>query len=129
MTPPTTETADHGETGAVARTVARYADAINARDPDSLAALFADGAVLDHPVGRYEGVDAIRGFYRDVVLAGEAVVSVGRTVSQESAAGSTVVAWVSATSPLDPSAGAAHAIDVFDLDGDGRIVALEIYYR
>ena len=43
--------------------------------------------------------------------------------------GTTVMAELRATSPLDPEGGTLHAIDVFRLADDGRIASLEIYYR
>ena len=35
----------------------QYVDAVNAADGDTLLALFADGAVLHHPLGTYTGRD------------------------------------------------------------------------
>lgn len=102
-----------------------YAAAINARDLHGVITLFADGAVLQHPLGTFTGPDEIGGFYRDVVIAGQAVVSAGAVVAD----GPLVMAEVTATSPLDPAAGSAHAIDVFRLGTDGRIRTLDIYYR
>ena len=102
-----------------------YVEAINRRDLDDLTARFAGGAVLVHPLGTFDGTDEIAGFYRDVVLAGQAVVRAGDILAD----GPLVMAEIVASSPLDPDAGHAHAVDVFRLDDDGRIARLEIYYR
>lgn len=108
-----------------------YVAAINAADADAVVALFADDAVLVNPLGTFTGSDEITGFYRDVVVAGQAVLGVGAvTVDDLAEAGATVVrAEVIATSPLDPDGGQLVADDVFHLDAAGRIVRLEITYR
>ena len=55
--------------GSLARATAEaYVDAVNAVDLDGLLALFADGAVLDHALGTFEGSAAIRAFYAENVL-------------------------------------------------------------
>jgi steroid delta-isomerase len=102
-----------------------YAAAINRDDLPALLALFTDDATLVHPAGTFAGADEIRGFYRDVVLAGRAVVSAGDVLAD----GALVMAEIRATSSLDPDGATAHAVDVFRLDEHGRIARLEIYYR
>src|SRR5437870_3894466 len=49
-----------------------YVDAVNAADLDGLLDLFAKDAVLRHPSGVYEGIDALAGFYGDVVFPAQA---------------------------------------------------------
>lgn len=105
--------------------VVAYAAAIDASDLAALTALFDPGATLVHPIGTYDGIDAIRDFYDQVVLAGQARLSIGDVLAE----GPLVMAEIAATSPLDPNAGSAYAIDVFRLADDGRIRRLEIYYR
>ena len=57
-------------TGSLARTTAEaYVEAVNAVDLDGLVELFAEGAVLDHAFGTFEGTEAIRMFYAENVLA------------------------------------------------------------
>ncbi len=109
-----------------------YVAAINAADPDAVLALFADEAVLVNPAGTFTGPDEITGFYRDVVVAGQAVLTAGAvTVSDEADGSATAVvrAEIVATSPLDPDGGQLVADDVFHLDAAGRIARLEITYR
>lgn len=101
-----------------------YVAAINAADLDGLVGLFAPDAVLVNPVGTFTGTAEIRGFYRDVVLAGQAVLTVG-TVDT---AGPAVTAELLARSPLDPDGEPLRAIDRFRVGADGRITTLEIHY-
>ena len=104
----------------------RYVDAVNAGDGDALLALFADGAVLHHPLGTYTGREELRGFYDSVVFQGQAVTTL---LSVEAIAGGEL-ALLSATSRVsEPDAKPLHAADVFRLDADGLITDLQIYYR
>ena len=113
-----------------------YVAAINAADADAVVALFADEAVLVNPLGTFTGSDEITGFYRDVVVAGQAVLTIGAVTvvdavdgsADGSAGGPVVRAEVIATSPLDPDGGRLVADDAFHLDA-GRITRLEITYR
>lgn len=102
-----------------------YVGAVHARDADALAALFTPDGVLRHPAGTFTGPDEIAGFYRDVVIAGQARITVGAVLAGDGI----VMAELAATSDLAPDAEATHAVDVFRLGPDGRIAALEIYYR
>jgi ketosteroid isomerase-like protein len=105
--------------------VVAYAAAIDTGDLTALVALFDPDATLVHPIGTYDGIGAIRDFYEQVVLAGQARLTIGDVLTD----GTVVMAEIAATSPLDPNAGTAHAVDVFRLVGNGRIGRLEIYYR
>ena len=103
----------------------RYIAAINAQAEDQVMALFADDPLLLHPVGRFEGAEAIAGFYRDMVFPGQARVEI---VSHYRLDG-VEVALLEATSPVDPDAGTVHAADVFVMNDAGMIDRLEIFYR
>jgi len=104
----------------------QYVDAVNAADGDTLLALFADGAVLHHPLGTYTGHGELRGFYDSVVFKGQAVTTL---LSVESIADGEL-ALLSATSRVsEPDAKALHAADVFRLDAAGLITELQIFYR
>jgi len=116
-------------TDAVHPVVDGYVAAINAADPDAVLALFADDAVLVNPLGTFTGSDEITGFYRDVVVAGQAVLAIGAVTVDDGIDGPVVRAEVIATSPLDPDGGQLVADDDFHLDAAGRIVRLEITYR
>ncbi|RNL79635.1 nuclear transport factor 2 family protein [Nocardioides marmorisolisilvae] len=103
----------------------RYVAAINAQAADDLMALFADDAVLLHPVGQFEGKDAIGGFYRDIVFLGQARTEIVNHYALDGVE----IAVLEATSPLDPNARSVHAADVFALNTAGTITQLEIFYR
>jgi ketosteroid isomerase-like protein len=105
--------------------VDRYVNAVNSGDPAEIVSLFVDDAVLTNPVGTFQGTDAIGRFYRDVVVAGKAVVAAGAVLAD----GLLVMAEIRGASPLDDFASTAYAVDVFRLSSDGRIQTLEIYYR
>lgn len=105
----------------------QYVDAVNAADGDALLALFADGAVLRHPVGTYTGHDELRGFYESVVFQGQAVTTL---LSTEPLPAGGELALLSATSRVsEPDAKPLFAADVFRLDADGLITELQIFYR
>ena len=104
----------------------QYVDAVNAADGEALLALFADGAVLRHPLGTYTGHDELRGFYDTVVFQGQAVT----TVLSVDDLPDGELALLSATSKVsEPDAKPLHAADVFRLDGAGLISELQIFYR
>lgn len=105
--------------------VKAYVDAVNTADLDAMVKLFTTDGEIVHPLGTFTGPGEIAGFYRDVVFAGQAAVTAGDVLTADRL----VMAEISATSPLDPNAGTAYAIDVFRLDPGGRITSLEIYYR
>jgi len=109
-------------TGSLARTTAEaYVDAVNAVDLDGLVALFAEGAVLDHTFGTFEGTEAIRTFCADNVLAFTPQVTAGDWLEQ----GRTV------TFHLEVSVDGAtsQAVDHLTVDGAGLISHLEVGLR
>ena len=59
------------------------------------------------------------------MLAGQALLTPGAVLVD----GPLVMAELTASSPLDPDGPGVHAVDVFRLAPDGRIAALDIYYR
>lgn len=101
-----------------------YVAAVNAADLEALVELFADDAVLENPLGTFTGRVEITGFYRDVVLAGQAVITVGSV----EVAGPVVTAELLARSPLDPDGEPLRAVDEFRPGPDGRIAHLTIRY-
>lgn len=107
----------------------RYMEAINAQSLDALRELFAANVVLHHPMGVFEGRDLVLGFYENAVfraktnLAGDGPVLRG---------GSTVAQQMLGTFPEDNGFGMPipdqRAMDLFDCDTEGRVVAITIYY-
>jgi ketosteroid isomerase-like protein len=113
-------------TGSAARTAQDYVDAVNAADGDGLIRLFAADAVLNHPTGRFEGPEAIRGFYEDLVFAGRAVLTMGRILTDDE--DRVAMFELSATSPLAEDGQSVRTVDVLELDARGRVRALGVYY-
>lgn len=106
---------------AVAR---RYVRAVNDADADALMALFADDAVLHHPTGVYEGPTGIRQFYESLVFAGRAELVPARLLDGDGVA----MLELTASSPLDGHANVVRTLDVFDVNDQGRITRLTVYY-
>ena len=102
-----------------------YVDAVNAADLDGLLDLFAKDAVLRHPSGVYEGVDALAGFYGDIVFPAKACLTVTRLLAD----GPLAMFELSATSPLAEPGASRDVLDSLTVDDDGRIVTLDVYYR
>ncbi len=100
-----------------------YVDAINGKDLPALLALFAEGARLVHPFGEFTG-DEVSEFYGNTVMEADTKLTVRHAVAEERSA----VIEVSARSPLAPDQDQL-AVDVFDVDADGKITELRIYYR
>lgn len=101
----------------------RYQKHINDGDADSLVALFADSAVLEHPVGRFEGHEAIRGFYTTYVLPFSTHIDITSWVCE----GPHCVFEMEARSPRSDKV--SHAIDHVTVDEAGLITRIAIYYR
>ena len=103
---------------------AAYVEAINGQRLDDLIGLFAEGAKLTHPFGVFDGHDALREFYGDMVLPADTKLTVESVVVE----GSRAVLELSARSPLAPDT-PQYAIDLFEIDAHGKIAELRIYYR
>jgi len=101
-----------------------YVQSINAGDLDALIGLFAPEATLMHPFGDYAGHDALREFYGDMVLPAETKLTVHRRLAE----GALAVIEVSALSPHAPET-PQFAIDLFEVDAEGKITSLCVYYR
>lgn len=103
----------------------QYVDAINASDIERLMNLFTPDATLRHPTGIFEGKEAVRGFYENVVLAGQAIVTIDKQFNLDGVD----VIQISSTSRLaEKDAAPLHAADVFIIS-DNHIDELDIYYR
>lgn len=110
-----------------AAVVARYFTAVNARDWDDLADLFAEDATF-HPVGSRdrEGRADIAAYYPAVM--GGFVEGVD-TPTRVSVAGRVVTAEISFEGRTVGGAEVAFdAVDVFDIDEEGRIARLSLWY-
>ena len=106
----------------------RYIQAINDQDFSLLEELMHPDVVLHHPIGTYEGVEEVLGFYRDVVfpmatrleLRGEVLKRPGMEMFRGVGVPST-----DDNDELEPQ----HLVDVFELDDEGRVTTIEVYLR
>lgn len=102
-------------------TAEAYVAAVNAVDLDGLIALFADGAVLEHAFGTFEGTEAIRTFYADNVLAFTPQVTSSDWLEQ----GRTVTFHLEAS--VDGAT--SQTVDHLTVDDAGLITHLEVGFR
>ncbi|MCW2654113.1 MAG: steroid Delta-isomerase [Mycobacterium sp.] len=103
----------------------RYVEAINNADSAALLALFAEDATLTHPVGTDRGHIEIADFHNDVVFAGQVHMTITRQFEQ----GNLEVVQLQGSSPLDEDGTTLHTVDIFELNDDGLVQTLDIYYR
>lgn len=101
-----------------------YVEAINTKNLDMLLNQFADDGKLTHPFGLFEGKDKLAEFYGGIVMHADTTV----TVHRSSAEGHVAVIEVSAVSPQAPDT-PQWALDLFEVNDDGKIIDLAIYYR
>jgi hypothetical protein len=105
------------------RAADRYIAAINAGDIDELRAVFDEGATLVHPSGTYEGVEAILGFYRNIVLAFETQIRADSFTTK----GDRCIVEMEGRTPH--AEGTQAAADVFTVGPSGLVTHLRITYR
>lgn len=108
-------------------TVRAYFDAVNARDFDALSALFADDVEL-RPVGSAprHGRDEAAAYYPSLLAGFEHSHD---AVVRAHVAGDVVTAEIRFEGRTVAGADVAFdAVDVFDLDDDGRITRLSLWY-
>ena len=94
-------------------------------DSEALLALFAEDATLTHPVGTDHGHTEIADFHNDVVFAGQLHMTIVRRIEQ----GNVEVVQLQGTSPLNDDDTTVQTVDIFTLNDDGLVQALDIYYR
>jgi hypothetical protein len=108
----------------------RYIDAINRKDLDALDGLLADSVVLNHPMGTFEGRDAVIEFYRDTVFfAGTKLVARGPVLRSPEAEAIEVVGKFPEDNGFGVDIPDQYAIDAFRVEPGGRVVGIDIYYR
>ncbi len=106
----------------IRKTIDRYIEYMNASDVDSIAALYAEDATLEDPVGTkpLQGREAIRGFY----AASVGNVKLERTGNPRVAAGEVAFpmhARIVGTQILE-------IIDVMVLNDDGQIASMRAFW-
>lgn len=103
----------------------RYVEAVNNADSSALLALFAEDATLTHPVGTDHGHTEIADFHNDVVFAGQVHMTITRQIEH----GNVEVVQIQGTSPLSEDGTTVHTVDIFELNDEGLVQNLDIYYR
>jgi ketosteroid isomerase-like protein len=98
-----------------------YVEAMNSADLEAMLALFAPGAVVRHPTGVYTDLDAIRGFFVEMVFAYSA------RLHNVEALEAGDMAWLEVEAESEVTPGRQRVVDVFRLDTQGRIVDLGVY--
>jgi predicted SnoaL-like aldol condensation-catalyzing enzyme len=102
----------------------RYVEAVNNADSAALLALFAEDAMLTHPVGTDTGHSEIADFHTDVIFEGQVRMTIVRSIEK----GNIEVAQLEGNSPLNEDT-TIHTVDIFTLNDKGLVQALDIYYR
>lgn len=103
-----------------------YVDAFDRRDPEAVAALFAENATVEDPVGSqpHVGLEAIRAFYTASMQTGAKLRLDGpvRIVGPYAAfAFSVLLHWEGKDQRVD-------VIDTFRFDDDDKVVEMRAYF-
>ncbi len=106
----------------IRKTIGRYVEFMNASDVDSIAALYAEDATLEDPVGTepLRGREAIRGFY---------AAAVGHVKLEPT--GNPRVAAGEAAFPMHAHLGETQILEIIDLmafNDDGQIVSMRAFW-
>lgn len=107
----------------------KYLEGLTNSDLEQVVGLFADDATLQDPVGgdiNLSGIEAIRAFYAKSVTMG----LIGKLQGDVRVAGNSV-AFAFEMKITKPEAGPElffEAIDVFDLNDEGKIVSMKAYW-
>jgi hypothetical protein len=101
-----------------------YVDCINTKDLPRLLALFADDGQLNHPFGLFQGKAKLEEFYGGLVMLADTQLSTGRIAAE----GNVCSIEVMGVSPQAPDK-AQYAIDLFEVNEQGLVKELAIYYR
>lgn len=115
------------DTDAIRAIADTYIAALNASDPAALAAIYADDARLEDPVGGgavHEGIEAIRGFYNNL-----GSVDMTATLLEARVCGADLLFNFDLTTTFD--ADNAMTINVWDLmqfDDDNKVVSMRAYW-
>jgi ketosteroid isomerase-like protein len=112
------------EASALAKGAARaYVAAINEKDLAALLALFREDGELVHPFGTFTGRAKLEEFYGGIVMHADTALTAGKLVGEDNVA----VIEVTGVSPQAPD-NPQYALDMFEVDAEGKIIRLSIYY-
>lgn len=109
----------------IRETCETYVSLVGSDDVDAMAALFAEDARVEDPVGSdpHVGLDAIRAFYATLPAMGVSAVLTGPVRAVADAA--------TAAFPFEVHTGdmVMQVIDVMTFDADGRIATMTAYWK
>lgn len=103
--------------------VQAYFDGFRRHDLETIAALFADDATAEDPVGtpRHEGIAAIRAFYTESIATGAVLEPQGAIrIAADYAA--------FAFHAVVPGMGHVEVIDTFRFNEDGKIIEMRAFF-
>ena len=103
----------------------RYVEAVNNADAKALLALFAENAIIKHPVGTDYGHEEIADLHTDVIFADRNHAEIVRRIEQ----GNVEVVQLQVFSPLREDEPPVDTVDIFTLNDEGLVQHLDIYYR
>ncbi len=105
----------------------KYIDAFQERDADALAALFAEDATVEDPVGSevLRGKEAITAFYRKAVLV---VTHMALSTPIRGSHGNAAAMAFDFEMNLGGRKVKTSAIDVMEFDADGKIKTMRAYW-
>lgn len=109
--------------------VQRYVAAWDASDRDAYLGLFADGAIVEDPVGSEArvGAEAIAAFWDEMIaMAGEGGFEL--LTDSVRVCGDSVAFMFRVTTPAGEQSMVMEPIDVFQLDDDARITSMRAYW-
>ena len=101
-----------------------YVECINTKNLDKLLALFAEEGVLNHPFGVFAGKAKLAEFYGGLIMHMDTQLTLGRIAAE----GRVCTVEVKGVSPQAPDK-AQYAIDLFEVNEQGLVKELAIYYR
>lgn len=104
------------------KVVESYIAAISSEDFDTIRSIYADNGTVEDPVGSppHEGIDAIMNFYGGIKGLG---VKLTLTGAPRCAGNSVAFPFKANIGPTT-----MEVIDVFEFDGDGKVVSMKAYW-
>ncbi len=110
-----------------ANVVEKYLTALNNQDLDSIAALYAQDATVEDPVGTplHTGIEAIREFYTKAT----SIKLTAELLGDVRCAGEFVAFPFSITLPSEHGPMCIEVIDTFKLNSEGKITEMKAYWN
>lgn len=100
-----------------------YVECINSKALERLLGLFAENAILQHPFGEFAGKQKLQEFYGGIVMQADTQLTLTKSVTE----GNACVIQVTGVSPQAKDK-PQFALDLFEVNAEGLIQTLAIYY-